>query len=531
MSKGFGQNYSSAAVQAELKHMMYDVIQGPDDKPLVEVEIGGQKKQFTPEQISSMILLKMKAIAESFLGHSVEKAVITVPAYFNDAQRNATKNAGTIAGLEVLRIINEPTAAALSYGLDESSRMEGTKNVLVFDLGGGTFDASLLEIDNGVFEVKATGGDTRLGGEDFDQSLLDWAAKECEKKHGVDPRKTARSARRLQTACERAKRMLSSATSSMIEVDSLVEGADFSVTLSLSKFESLNKAFFDKIQTTVKNVLADAKLKNDDVAEIVLVGGSSRIPKIQTNLSEMLGGKELCKSVNPDEAVAYGAGVQGAILGGMRHSSTQSLLLVDVIPLSLGIEVQGRQMATIIKRNTSVPCSKRDTFTTTENFQECIDVDVYEGERACTDGNHKLGNFQISGIQRAKRGEPKIEVRFDIDANGILKVSAQDQVTGAKAHCEIDNASKGLSQEQIDQMVAEAAQFAADDERLRQKMEKRNALEQLIYSAIDQGEAENNTKVLEKAREIQAWLDENFMDGTTAQFEKKIEQMERVFSG
>jgi len=526
-----GQNFSSQAVQAEMKHMMYDVVEGPDDKPMIEVEMGGAKKRFTPEQISSMVLLKMKGIAETFLGHSVEKAVITVPAYFNDAQRNATKNAGTIAGLEVLRIINEPTAAALSYGLDEASRMEGTKNVLVFDLGGGTFDASLLEIDNGVFEVKATGGDTRLGGEDFDQALLDWASKECEKQHKVDPRKTARSARRLQTACERAKRMLSSATSTVIEVDSLIEGCDFSVTLSRSKFESLNTAFFTKIQTTVKNVLADAKVSAEGLAEIVLVGGSSRIPKVQTNLSEMLGGKELCKSVNPDEAVAYGAGVQGAILGGMRHSSTQSLLLVDVIPLSLGIETQGKQMATIIKRNTSVPCSKRDTFTTTENFQDCIDVDVYEGERACTDGNHKLGHFQITGIQRAKRGEPKIEVRFDIDANGILKVSAEDQVTGAKAKCEIDNASKGLSQEQIDEMVAEAAKFAADDERLRQKMEKRNALEQMIYSAVDQGEAENNTKVVEKAREVQAWLDENFMEGTTAQFEKKIEQLERVFSG
>lgn len=475
----------------------------------------------------------MKQVAEARLGHVVTKAVVTVPAYFNDAQRQATKNAGLIAGLDVLRIINEPTAAALAYGLDEEAAgIERGVNILVFDMGGGTFDASILHLEDGVFEVLSTGGDTRLGGEDFDATLVTLLLAEAKKKHGVDLKSNPKALRRLRAQAETTKRELSSKESTEVCMEGFIDGEDFKVTVTRAAFEKLNEKLFQKSIDTVKQVMQDAKLKNSQISEVVLVGGSTRIPKIQRMLSEAFDGKELCKSIHPDHAVAYGAAVQGAILGGAAKANMDlcpvaaacmDIVLVDVAPLSLGIEVDGRIMSAIIKRNTSVPCVKKDTYTTTENWQESIDIKVYEGERASTDGNHLLGQFDITGIQRAKKGEPKIEVSFELDASGILRVSARDTLTGAKANICLDNATKGMDKGDIDEYLRQAKEFEAEDALLLQKIAVKNELDALVYDMY-----ENDTDE-EVRRGFEAFLDslqQKIQETTLEALEAKKAEME-----
>jgi len=491
-------------------------------------------------------LIKMKQTAEQALQKNVKRAVITVPAYFNDAQRNATKNAGAIAGLEVMRIVNEPTAAALAYGLhkqlnddiaaanaevDETAKKskkteKESKYVLIFDLGGGTFDVSLLTIEDGIFEVKATGGDTHLGGEDFDSSVQDWVISEFKKKNAKqlaamssekhangmdkgDPANDPRAVRRLRSAAERAKRMLSTTTQTTVEIDSWYEGLDLSIALSRAKFESLNERFFLKCIDTVKAVMKDGKVTPAEVRDIVLVGGSTRIPKVQAMLSEHFGGKELCKTINPDEAVAVGAAVQGAILAGTaKGGATQSLVLVDVTPLSLGIETEGKVMSVVIKRNSPIPCRKTQTFTTTEDYQTEVDVDIYEGERPQTTGNNLLGHFVIQGVERAKRGTPQVDVTFDLDANGILTVTAQDQVTKAKADIKITQAVGHLSGDEIERMVEAAARMKEEDDKIMARIEARNQLEQYVYYCKEAADNRGSDRLQKIADTVALWLED-----------------------
>mmetsp|Transcript_38599 Transcript_38599/g.64947 ORF Transcript_38599/g.64947 Transcript_38599/m.64947 type:complete len:717 (+) Transcript_38599:438-2588(+) len=459
-----GRNYDDC--YEEIKRMPFKVSKGTNGKPVIgPIMVPGQgKKTFLPEQISAMVLEKMKATAELALGCEVKKAVVTVPAYFNDAQRRLTKDAGAIAGLEVMRIINEPTAAALAYGLDKSNDKAST--VLVFDLGGGTFDVSLLKLDGGLFEVLATAGDTHLGGEDFDSCVADWVHAELKRKNKwtaeTDPTQTSRNQRKIRAACEAAKRQLSSSMSAVIQCS--IGEEEVAMELSRAKFEKLCEHLFQKCIESVKSVMMDAKLSKEAVTEIVLVGGSTRVPRVQQILQDYFNGKQLCKSVHPDEAVAYGAAVQGAILAGVRDANTQSLLLVDVIPLSLGVECEGKHFAKVVARNTSIPCKKSSEFTTVSDNQTEIDIRVFEGERSHTDGNNLLGEFSINGVQRAKRGEPKVDVTFEVNANGLLSVNAMDKVTGAKADVEIAHDRGRLSAEEIDAMCEEAERMRIDDE-------------------------------------------------------------------
>jgi heat shock protein 1/8 len=433
-----GRKFNDAEVQADLKHFPFKVVD-KDSKPVIQVEFKGDTKIFTPEEISSMILTKMKETAESYLGGNVENAVVTVPAYFNDSQRQATKDAGMIAGLNVLRIINEPTAAAIAYGLDKDKKITGERNVLIFDLGGGTFDVSLLTIEEGIFEVKSTAGDTHLGGEDFDNRLVNHFVQEFKRKYKKDLTSNARALRRLRTACERAKRTLSSSAQTSVEIDSLYEGVDFYTSITRARFEELCQDLFRSTLDPVERVLRDAKIDKSSVHEIVLVGGSTRIPKIQKLVSDYFNGKELNKSINPDEAVAYGAAVQAAILTGDTSSKTQEILLLDVSPLSLGIETAGGVMTPLIKRNTTIPTKKSEVFSTYSENQPGVLIQVYEGERARTKDNNLLGKFELTGIPPAPRGVPQIEVTFDIDANGILNVSAVEKGTGKTNRITITN--------------------------------------------------------------------------------------------